>query len=220
MKLVHPTIEKQIDFNISNCYEMVIENSNEFFKLTSDIINQSNSLEGNFVLSDGKLLDISKNCLVIYDYYNLNLMTKKISNLINFEVLEILKNGDFIEEFSSINKTLIDVSERVKDKLDFLVETNQEFDYETFTKYSNFKVIKTNVLAYDLQELIAIMQKLSNIKIIILINPNSFFNENEIKSLIKQLSYMQLNILLINNMQKYRLENINRIIIDEDLCEI
>ena len=52
------------------------------------------------------------------------------------------------------------------------------------------------------------------------INATCVFNEKQINDIIKQLTYMQLNILFINNNQKYFLKDIEHIIIDNDLCEI
>ena len=67
---------------------------------------------------------------------------------------------------------------------------------------------------------ISVMQKLSDLKVVVFVNANCVFSEQQIKSIIKQLTYMQLNILFINNIQKYSLNNVETIIIDDDLCEI
>ena len=220
MKIVHPYIERQIDFNQNNCYELIIENSNQFFRLSSDIINQCNNTDGDFVISDYKILDFSKICLSIYDFYNFNTNTKKISNLINAEVSDILKNGDFLQEFSVINKMLIDINDKIKDELDFTFQSVEDFDYDKFIKFSNFKLEKSGDLLSDMIDYITVMQKLSDLKVVVFINASCVFNEKQINDIIKQLTYMQLNILFINNNQKYFLKDIEHIIIDNDLCEI
>ena len=220
MKIVHPFIEKQINFSKNNCYELIVENANLFFKFSADIINQCNNIDGEFVLSDNKILDFGKVCLAVYDYYNFTAHTKKISNLINTEIGDILKNGDFLQEFSSISQLIININDKIKDKLDFSVESVEEFDYDSFIKFSNFKIEKSGDLIGNMLDYISVMQKLSDLKVVVFVNANCVFSEQQIKSIIKQLTYMQLNILFINNIQKYSLNNVETIIIDDDLCEI
>ncbi len=220
MKLVHSRIERQIDFDENFCYELIIENQMEFFNLTNEIIKQADGQEGDFVLSEGKLLDFAKNCLVIYDYYNLGMQSKRVQNLINSNVVEVLKDGDFVEKFANINQTLAEIGERVKEELDFNVETEAEFDFESYAKFSNFKLVTADNLKEDLCDFVSVMQKLTNFNVVILINAYCVLGEADLKDIIKQLHYDQLNVLFVDSSQRNAFEDMETIIIDNDLCEI
>ncbi len=221
MKLVHPSIDIQIDFSINNCYNLVVENPCEFFNLTADLINQSNGAEGNFVLSnDSKILNIQKKCLIIYDYFNINFSSKKITNLINSNILSILKEEDFIEDFSKLNELFLKINQKLQDNLDYPLEFEDDFNYETFVKFSNYKINENPKLTDKIIDYINIYCKLADISTIVFINLNLFLEQTDIEAIIKQLNYMQLNILFVNAVEKLSLPQTEKIIIDKDLCVI
>ncbi len=220
MKLVHSDFLFQIDFEENDCYSLIIENSKEFYNKTNELYCQSNGGDGNFVLSDNSEISISKNCLYIYDYYGDFLNSKKTISSINKKVVEILKNNDFLQEFNEINKLIFNINDRVIEELDYNVEYIDNFDFETFVKLSNY-TIKTDVsLLENLIAYIQIYAQNENKKLLVFINLFSVLEKEEIKLLIKQIRYMQLNILFIDSNQKYKFEDIKTIIIDEDLCII
>ena len=49
MKIVHPHIDKQIDFDKSDVYILIIENPQEFYNLSKQIISQFNGEEGEWI---------------------------------------------------------------------------------------------------------------------------------------------------------------------------
>ena len=221
MKLVHPDIARQIDFKHQFCYSLIIENSHEFFLKTNELFLQSNGEEGNFVLShENQTLNIAKNCLFIFDYYSDLLNNKKTINSINNKVLDILKQDDYIEDFAQLNTIIAKINAQITEQLDYEVSYIENLDFGDFAKLSNYKVSHGHNLLDNILTFLQINCQNQNITMAVFVNLFSFLSQEEIEMLIKQLRYMQLNVLFIDSQQKYKLKDCETIIIDNDLCVI
>lgn len=219
MKIVHPSMETQIDFEDQSCICLVIENSKEFYKLTSEFYKQNIGEEGNFILSDESIIDISKACIFVYDYYSDLLNNRKSNNILSEKAITVLKNNDFIEEFSNLNALILEINEKIAEQMDLNVNYIENIDYETFVKQSKFRVQMVDNILENILSYIEVNQH-SNTKIIVFVNLFSVLNERDINILLKQISYMQYKTLLIETSLKYKITGIKTIIIDDDLCEI
>ena len=221
MKLVHPDFDVQIDFDESKCWCLTIENSSEFFKLTSELFNQSNGGEGSFVLSeDYNEIDIKKNALYIYDYLDQSINDKKIESAINEIVLNELKEGDYLEYLSNINKEFINLNDKILENIDIDVSYDENIDFEKFVKLSKYRINDEGTLMSRIVTFVDLMIKVKGCKVLILQNICSVFDENKLSELLHELKYMDINILLVNSYRKYQITDVKEIIIDNDLCVI
>lgn len=221
MKIVHEYLNEAIDFESNSVYSLIIENSELFYKLTNDLFLECNGEDGDFVLSNNFKLDkFEKQAIFIYDYFNLSCSGVKVDKLIKSAVLQKLNELDNFELMGRINQAIIEINEKVIDLVDLDLSFDDEFDYEKLIKISNFKIKEDSILIERLYSYIDIFVKLKNIKLVIFINLFNYFSEKQVKELLKQLGYNELNVLLVNSYDKYQIENAKRIIIDEDLCEI
>lgn len=219
MKIVHVDIARQIDFSVSPNFMLVIENSQEFYRLTQQLFNQVNGEDGDFVLSENNILNISNHCLFIYDYFGDILNSKKITNTINNKIIATLKENDFIEDFAKLNTLILQINEKIIEKLDYNIKTSSSVEYENFVKLIQFKPMKSQLLVEDIITYIT-LNLTKNIDVVIFVSLSSVLSENQINTLLKDINYMQLNVLLIEPFKKYKLDNCETIIIDEDLCVI
>ncbi len=220
MKLVHKDISTQIDFDINPCQQLVIENSKEFLSKTNEMFQQTNGTNGNFVLSSNNTeIDLSKNSLFIFDYYNNLLNTKKAINAINNKAVEILKHEDFIEDFAMLNSVMLKINARISEQFNCPLTYLEGIDFANFVKISSYKAINTENIIENILTYIQICCETQNIMLVTFVNLSSILTAEEIKNLAKQLNYMQISLLLIESHKKYLLETFNTII-DEDLCII
>ena len=222
MKIVHPKMFVTIDFSVNNCYSLTIENTSEFYDKTRELHNQiNNGYSGNFVMSELNEMDIKKHCLFVYDYYSDILNCKKTTSIVNSTVNEILKHDDFIEDFSVLNSTMLKLNSKIAEQLDYNITFSEDFTFDNFIKFSNYKInFAENDLLNNLLTLIQIACQSSIINTIICVNLMQVVTEQELDAFVKQIKYMQLNLLLIDSCQKYKLKNVENIIIDNDLCVI
>ena len=129
MKLVHPRIDRNIDFDITDRYSLIIENAREFYDITNDILTQTNFRDGGeWVLSENsRILDISKEVVAIYDFYHIDYNNKKIQNLIGQEVIKISKENDIYFKISEINTMINSINSDILQKLDIPVSSDIDF---------------------------------------------------------------------------------------------
>ncbi len=220
MKLVHPALNHHIDFSQNQIQSLIIENQREYFKLTKELYLQCQGENGDFVLSENEILNISKECLFIYDFFNNFSNSKKTTTIINEKILKILQTEDFFEEFATINASISKIIDKIDLASHLSLLFNENFDNETFLKIVKPHLINSGDFLEDLITFIELNSEEKNIKVIILVGSFNFLNKIELNMLIKQLKYLQLNLLLIDPLERYELPNVNRIIIDKDLCEI
>ena len=220
MKLVYPNIDTQLNFDKSGC-SLIVENSQMYFKLCTELIGQCSGGEGNFVLSDNNvILQIDKVCEVLFDYFNLTLNSKKTNNLLLKTLGEIVMHGDYTKELTDINGDIIKFNDKLLSQTDLPVVCGDEIEFENLLKMSNYKFNESIDITNKIADYVEIMLKLKSFNIIILINSFCILSEDEIKSIIKQFEYMNIKIFFVDPIQKYKFDNCQSIVIDNDLCEI
>ncbi len=220
MKLVHPNISRHIDFEKAENYQLVIENANEFYKLTKEIISQCNGENGEWVLSETFPIELNKNALIMYNFYDLSCNNKKTENLLKTQILKLANEVDFIETLSNINKALIDLNDLIVENIDFNIETKSEYSFEELLKFVKYSFLEEENLLEKIVSYINVHSKLSKIKLVIFIGLSAYLNEEEIKSLTKDIAYKDLRVLFIESKERQKLEDEIKIIIYKDLCEI
>lgn len=222
MKLVSNRYQQQIDFDFYPVYFLVIENSQEYLKVVEEFYSECNGNdESQFVLSNNsEIISISKNCLFVHNYFDLDINNKKIINEINNRVEKVLPTNNFVEDFYKLNKLFVEINDKIVDCFDIELEYDTDLTFDKFIKMSSYKIATQSKFVDRLVSYIKMYCALKKTKLIIFVGLSSFLSKNELELFIKELKYLELNCLLIEPSLKYNLENVGRIIIDEDLCEI
>lgn len=211
-----------MDFDVCSAYFLVLENPKEYLTVVEELCAEcSGDGESQFVLSDNcEIMNISKNCLLIHDYFNLDINNKKIITEINNRVLNYISKQDFVQDFCDLNKLFIDINEKIVDNFDFKLEYDMDFTYDKFVKMSNYKIENQSDFMNRLVSFIKIYCALKKTKLIIFVGLSLFLSQIELWGFIKELNYLDLKCLFVEPVLKYNLKNVGRIIIDNDLCEI
>lgn len=222
MKLVNNRYQQHMDFDVYPAYFLVVENSQEYLKVVEEFCAEcEGNEESQFVLSnDTDIISIAKNCLLIHNYFDLDINNKKITNEINNRVLNYISQHDFVQDFCNINKLFIEINDKIVDNFDFKLEYDADFNYDKFVKISNYKIESQSKFMDRLMSYIKIYCALKKTKLIVFVGLSLFLSQKELEMFVRELNYLELNCLLVEPNLKYNLENIGRIIIDEDLCEI
>ena len=219
MKLVHPHISVFIDFSLSDNYQLVIESPTEFFGKITELYNQINGGEGNFVLSDSnEIIDVSKNIVIITDYINFSLNTKKNLSEVNSIMLSNLKKNDFSEELSKINSQIFNLNDALADLSMLPVEYN-ELTNETLVKLSSYYFDDSLSLPQKISTYAKLLCYNKKTKVMVFVNLPDFLSMEDINLLIKDINYNSLKILFINS-HLYDIKSVKNIIVDKDLCVI
>ncbi|MBO5022014.1 MAG: type II-A CRISPR-associated protein Csn2 [Clostridia bacterium] len=221
MKLVHKNFDRQINFDENLFQTLIIENPQEFYSLTKQLISQIDGEYGEWVLSEnGKILQIENIVSVIYDFFSLALSNKKIENGINAKVLNVFKEGDYFQEVQEIASEIHSLGEKISDNIDLPLESSEEITYQTICKLLSFKILEEEKLVDKIATWVDVNIKLKNTKIFVFVNLQSVLDADKMATLLKQLKYWQVGVLNIASSDYAGSEIFEKIIIDKDLCVI
>ncbi len=220
MKLVHPNIDFGFDFQKKNYYSLVIENADEFFRLTKQILNQTEGEEGQWVLSEVLPININKNILVLSDFYNLSCNNKKMESLLKSKILGLNSFVDMGEVLSRINADILDLNDIITSNFDFKIEYNDEITLESILKLLKYSFSDEEILLKKVVNYIEIYSELNPIKLVVFVGMTALLNETDIENLIKEISYRDIKMFFIDSFDKQIFKKENKIIVDKDLCLI
>lgn len=222
MKLINNRYQQFFDFDEHPNNVLVIENSKEYLNVLQELYNESVGVEdSDFVLSDdGENLKISKSVLFLYDFLNLDLNSKKITNEIGRRISDILIEEDHSEDFYKINQLLVKINDELTKDFDFEINYDSELDVEKFVKISNYQLNDEANLLEKISSYIKVYCSLKKCQLVIFVGLFELLNEKELKLLIKQMAYNDLKSLFIEPTLKYNIKSLGKIVIDSDLCEI
>lgn len=222
MKLVNNRYEEQFDFDNSFAWSLIVENSKEYLKVVEELYNECFlGEESEFVLSNNsEILDISKNCLFLHNYFDLDLNNKKIISEINSQVSDVFKSKDFIDDFYKLNSLFVSINDKIIDNFDFKLEYDSDLTYDKFIKLAGFKIASESRFVERLMSYIKIYTSLKKTKLVVFVGLSGYLSLDELMQFLKELNYLNLKCLLIESHQKYNLDFVKRVIIDDDLCEI
>ncbi len=220
MKMVHPNVDYCFDFQKNYFYSFVIENADEYFKLTKQLISQSEGGDGEWVLSEILPIDLTKNTLVLFDFYNISCNNKKMESLLKNRILNLSSQIDISEILTRINKDFIDLTELIISNLDFSVDANNEITFEILLKIIKFNFNEEKTLLEKIISFIGVYCQLVPIKLVVLIGLGAVLNAKDIEKLIKEIDYKDIKIMFIDSCDNEICHKENKIIIDKDLCLI
>ncbi|WP_434799174.1 type II-A CRISPR-associated protein Csn2 [Terrisporobacter vanillatitrophus] len=198
----------------------------ELFKKSVYIINKyaKNIEEGNDVvlLNNDNRLEISKNILVVNDFYNIDINSNKILKSL-YNDIEIQYNYEYGEDNLLIN--LQNIFENIGEVLstyDFELEYKRELKVSEILKATG---LKFNEYHYDnpFDNIICLFDLISNFKlykIIVLVNLKLFFNDEEIIEIYKSALQRDIKLLVIEyGEENHLLEYENKLYIDNEFDE-
>lgn len=223
MKLVHPNIKKQLIFNENRFINIIIENQDYLIELIQELIIQCSGGEGRFVLSeDLNIIDISKNMFIITDLFNIDINQKKIINKLYNILKEQAYSSDYYVETNSLLSNLYAYSEKIISDINYPIKYNNDIDISSLFKILEIKIdTEYTTLLERVLDYVSVLHEICKINIFIFTNLKSFLKEEDIIKLYKELSYKKIYCILIENVQRDKIEEFeNVLIIDKDLCEI
>lgn len=218
MNLIYSPINAKIDLSGHQFFSLIIENATMFYRLGQDLYNQYNGLEGEAVISEKDDLMIDKNTIFIYDYFDINNNVSKLTNLINKTLETELNHGDYISDLNKINQEIKTLNEKLLRETDLPIDYNKEFTPERFVKLAGFMAKESSRLCENILTHIELVSKIKKVKIIIMINPFIYLSEEAIKAILHDLEFQDAKVLLVNSSEKYLLQGVPKLIVDEDLC--
>ena len=222
MRLVHADYEFVFDIIEGLHYQVIIENPQIFRALILQLLDEIETGEGRFVLSENfEEIPMQKHVDVITDLLQIEPYDKRVLTKITSMLKTFVTNEDMYDDtmsiISEINKYALAVAERFP----YLI-TFDDVDINGLIKALNGRPsTDADSLVEKICERMTILHDICGISIYILINATSYLSKDELNLLIEEGNLEKHNLILIDSFDtNYTHPNLKKLIIDNDNCEI
>lgn len=222
MKIVHPDINMQIDFEDKTCCIWIIESPELLLYYITELQEQVIGNEGKFVLSDeNEILSFKKDISLILSPLEIDYNDKKFINELFKEIKDIVQSGELYEDYVFVKSELVKLMERISESNDYPLQYSEELEVSSLLKMMQVKFDFQDANYFErLITIVQLSQRLLRKKLLIFVNLSSFLSENQLVELEKIAKYEQIKILLINSYQLNYSFSYKWYIIDVDGSEI
>lgn len=221
MILAHPFLSENIEFKDNSINTLIVENPTAFRNMISQLIDETNGYNGDFVLSEKfEPVKIEKYVEIVADIFSVNFSDRRFISKINKEALNA--SGSFSEMTADLIMKLNEIGDSIASVLDFEATFKQIDNLEDVIKILNFSI---DIDELSLDNKIIQYVKLCNAffgkELFVFVNIKNFFEDEELKELYKKLRYEKYNVLFIESSKREYTDEFESILtIDKDLCEI
>lgn len=222
MKLVHPELERQIEWLEHKECEWIIESPVLFATFLQELRGQAMGLEGQFVLSDeNTVFDMSKDVEIIVDPLNLAINDKKILSKIYVELRKIAYGEDLYLKTQQLVNDIRHYFYELEYESPMMLDIDDEIDIQLIFKALGVKIEERecdffeNIIIY-----IKLLAEILKKKVVVLVNVRSYLTEKQIDELLECATYNEIRILLLESQQRTCNSRLKQYIIDSMSCEI
>lgn len=221
MKLVHPNIEHQFRFNGAGLNTLVIENQRFFYDLLYDICAQLHGASGDTVLSKQNCpLAFPTHIEIVREFIDFDINQKNLLNRLHVKMeklaLESEQYADTLWMLQKLESYILSLTadvpgEVILDKLNIgslIKSVGLRLDNEYGEPLERI---------YDYMELV---RELDGDKLFVFVNMRSYFTDEAVARFCDTVLRHQFCVLLIDASVHPLLPDEQRVLIDEDLCEI
>ena len=210
-----------IDMKESHVAVLVMERPDTFSDFVYKFAAQCEGSPGDIVLSeDGKILPISKNAVIVSDYYSLDLNSRQIQGRLYQQLNDLA--GDLSIEKSGFTSQGICMMEKLLDMSLFdHVTYDLELDWNNIFKMFKVRIEEDYLtLSEKLISFMRVCKELMGFKLLVLVNLKSYLTGESLHEIYKMANYLDLNILLLEHGESEKVEGEKIYIIDKDKCII
>lgn len=204
MKLVHPEINMQLDFEDKAVCIWTIESPSLFLNYLTEL--QCQIIEGNdggFVLSeDDKIISLKKESSLILSPLEIDYNDRKFISELYKDIKEIVQSGVLYEEYVLMKSELVQLMEKISECNDYPLQFNDELELTSLLKLMRVEFDFQDTDYFErLITFIQLSQRLLQKKLLIFVNLSSFLSESQLLELEKIAKYEEIKILMVNSQQ-------------------
>lgn len=215
--------ENEIDLDNTFLLSVVIENKQLFYKFCLYCYDDFPDRYFSFViLEDGKILDNDKSIHFISHPFSLDLNSKRNINAL-YKLLKKKYYSELEEDIFALKSKVLDIAGKISLDFDIDLVVNSDISEDDL-----FKMMKLEFKDWDEMDLttrfikyIQIIYELQNIRVFVIPFLSSFFDEPAIEIIKKEISYLGITLISIDN-NNFLASSLSdkTIILDSDLCAI
>lgn len=221
MKLLQTDYGLCINFEENRKQVLVLENSEVFSEFVQDIYQQVQGEEGRFLLSsDDEKISISKKAEIILNPIELEINNRKVISKL-YEEMKTMSDECYFPEVSEIHAKIIEYFDELSLKLPYPIQYSMDMNVLSLYKLYDLKLEFEELTLFErILEYIKVLGMLTDVKLLVLVNIKNYFNDEKMNELYKCSTYYNVNLLLIEAVQRNKIEEERLYIIDKDKCLI
>ena len=218
MILTHYLFNSPIVFDESKIQRLVFESPADLGVIVDELRGQIEGFEGRFILSESeKEIDCSRSVELIIDPFSVNLNSKDILAGFYKTVSKELETGkdylDYREAIGNLLQIVVSVSSEIESS-----SVLDELSSQLLLKAISLGLSEEADLCERICEYVRLVSTYTGRSLVIIINLPCFISTEQYNDCIRQLSYHQVPILLIESVS--RNDRIPTKLFDIDFCEI
>lgn len=222
MKLIHPDWTTSIEFSEGGIELIQIENPSYFAKVLQELLDQKQTGNGRFVLSDENgIMNFSESVELILSPFSLDFGTRRIVSEIFKRLIHIAQEEEVIETHEITGEILKYIYSLIDyERID--ITLNDEIDLQQLLKAAGVRVSvdETDILT-RLTDYIFLIKEILNVKVVICVNLQSYLSKEQILLMKRTMEVGKISLLLLQSGRNFEIiDREHALIIDTDLCEI
>ena len=218
MILSHYLLSKNMDFDISPVWQLVVENPDHLGKLVSEMNDQIRGLDGRFVLSSkGGIIELHRYAIISVGPFDANPNRKEILNGFT----------QTLTDFALSEDHYVHTSELLCDLRSYLCNLAAEIETEfelteptasSIIKSLEFRFSENLNLDERIYDFIRLVGRYTKYRLIVLVNISDFMSEEKYRELLRNIAYLQTPVLVMDG--RFIDAAYPAVIMDSDLCEL
>lgn len=222
MILKCPGFERELVWDDSvHVRELIIENPKYFRDFVKDFYFHNDDGSGVSLTEVGKSLKFSEEVDVIINPLKLDFGNRKaMTNLLKILVRTSLSE-DFYFETNELKTKIVRFLNSVIDSENFRFEVGaDDFSLDQIAKAINFHVVDDEDDFVELlTDYLEMMRELARTKLFVFIALRSFLSDAELCRFCRNIADREINVLLVEDQTRSKIEAISRMTVDGDLCD-
>lgn len=222
--LIHEYFKSEILIDNKLTY-VVIENQKTFFKMMTDLNNQTlNTVDNNesfAILQNEEKLDLSKTLILFTDLFNFNVNSRRIKNELFRKITEDEASYNSQLDINVINENVQLYFKNIFSRYFINVTYLEDIELNDFLKLYKVEICNEGeTLLETLINWLTSFTELTKITNYAFINLSTFLTVEDLKELEKICEYHKISIILFENniLNLKNIKNIN--VIDDDFCHL
>lgn len=213
--------EYGIDFEIreNEVNVLVIESPNVFSLMINELICQIKGESGKFILSEQDMIKtISKEVEIIVNPFIIDCNERRIQQKLYQELTDEMSET-MIEKTVHLQGEMITYLEELLKRVPYPLGFDIEENMTGLLKLCHVEIDdQSEELIEKIMNYIKTIKQFCNVHIIFFVNLKSFLAQQELKELYQYAFYEKINLILLENSAKEKLQNENVCVLDKDLC--
>lgn len=221
MKLVKPDFVMPFDLYDDKINLLVIENKNMFYSFVKELYDLTMGKESNIVLSENDIpIKISKVVDLVTHFIPFEINNKKILTKLYDKLNKASAEAELFADTYNLELELRSYIVKLCDNYSFELEFDDNIDIKSLLKAVNLRFSENyDTLPEKLFEYMTNMRDLDGDKLFILVNFCTYVSNEDLQLFVETAVNHRFNLLLIESRDTMLGNNVNKRVIDNDLCE-